>query len=217
MGHIEESGEGTGSRSCRKGSQKALWIGHQVYQATTFYIKVIFASFVVILGGASLYNLVVGDQVPPVNYYAAFQTYRYARVTTNKNLLVNYDHEQCWDAIQPALLLLDEACPEASAWARDRHATGLLRWIDNDYIYASYHPASGHLSISRLFFGLNDGERAVTIAHEFRHSRQNFSKMITASVAMVLTVNNDLLDDIMEPDAYWFEQNVRIAIFGSNI
>jgi hypothetical protein len=169
------------------------------------------------LGTAELYNVTIGDKVPPVNYYAALSTHKKAKNFTNTKLVVDYDHEQCWDAIQPAISLLDEACPEAAVWARERYDLKLLRWVDNDFIYASYQPATGRLSISRGFFALSDGERAVTIAHEFRHSRQNFSKLIIATIGLILTGDDAMKDGIIEPDAYWFEQNVRIALFGAPV
>ena len=109
--------------------------------------------------------------------------------------------------------ILDKVCPESSAWARDRHAQGKLEWDASDMsLYAKYNYGTGVFTINHsLFFSNNNGRQASIVAHEFRHSRQNFTKFFRSVVACA--VLREPKYSIVEDDAELFEAQVLLAIF----
>lgn len=135
-----------------------------------------------------------------------------AQKSPHLHLLVEWDEEKCWEALQEPLQILDRVCPEASHWVRDRYENGHLIW-EKEYsgAYAKFHYIDRDLTVNRILFGENNGRIASILAHEFRHSRQNFSKFFRATVAC--SILREPRPCIVEDEAELFEAQVLLAIF----
>jgi hypothetical protein len=68
------------------------------------------------------------------------------------------------------------------------------------------------LYIDKGLFAESDGEIAVTLAHEYRHSRQNYTKMLKYAFSTFWKKDGD--DSIVENDARFYETKAYNAIFG---
>lgn len=183
------------------------------FNATVQYLQLTFAAILIILGFVNFYDIVVGDDFPPIeNMYNSNLS-----ITENidgPDLSKRFDPEQAWASLQSALQILDVVCPEASKWAREQHDTKKIVWdLDpDDGAYASFNPYTKSITINVEMLDLKNGERACTIAHEFRHSRQNISKFIKSACFFLITGTRN--PDIVENDAYLYESQVRSAIYG---
>jgi len=172
-------------------------------------------SFTLFLGLFSVYDIVVDDDVPEVldiGYYSREKTM--ARFNTTKVLYFQKElnSAECWERMQPTLQILEKTCPEAADWVRDRHVKGKIVWeTGKTEYYAKYDYVSKVLTWNQSSFASSDGIKATILAHEFRHSLQNFSKFFRSIVAAVIF--QDGKESIVEDDAYLFEHKVLVAIF----
>ena len=172
-------------------------------------------STLLLIGGLTVYDIIVGDDVPSVSNIGHMSRERVmAHYNTTQHLQgkKKLDPEECWVAMQPSLQILDKVCPEASDWVRDRHQKGKIVWeAGNNGYYAKYDYVDKVLTFNSVTFSDIDGLKATVLAHEFRHSRQNFTKFFKVVVACV--IYREPHPDIIEDDAYLFEHKVLIAIF----
>lgn len=134
-----------------------------------------------------------------------------------KNSMPNFDMsvmdpDECWKALQSPLQILDKVVPEAAAWVRDRQEHGLIEYskVDNG-CYATYHVGDRRMVLYPCFFLRKDGEKACTLAHEYRHSRQGWPKLLKRAVAYLILGRK--VEWIVENDAYYYEYKVREAIW----
>ena len=119
---------------------------------------------------------------------------------------------ECWESIQMSLQILDQVCPESSNWVRSQYVKGKLDWTTEcNGTLATFNYQSRVLTINSSMFRLNDGVKASILAHEFRHSRQNFTKFFTSVAACVF--HGKVQPHIVEDDARLYEKEVLIAIF----
>ena len=171
-------------------------------------------------GVAALYGLYAPDEVPPV---VPMQTQRVSHLQAiYKNSTADlYDdfqnatEDQCWEDLQPTLKLLKPVCPEAEAWVRQQHKDGTLYYTPKGTgYYAAYHPVTQSLLLNESMFKASDGLKATVLAHEFRHSRQNFSKFLIAG--MWLLLSGDLPTDLYELEAEAYQRQVWYALLGIN-
>jgi len=126
--------------------------------------------------------------------------------------LLGMTNTQRWGELQKALPYLDRVCPEIADWTRKKWESGQLVFeTANKGRYAYYMPALGMLGINLYAFELSDAELACTLAHEFRHSRQNVFPGIQVAVAALFGINRK---DLVEREAYEFEDVIRRAIRG---
>lgn len=190
-----------------------LWFIYHVFIATLRYTTVTVIATLVILGSLSVYDFTVGENVPEIISLTIFdRELHMARVNTTHYLATDFKEEECWDAIQPSLQILDKVCPEVSEWVRDRHANGKLVWeCEYSGTYAKYDYIDKTLTFNKLSFFKNDGIKASILAHEFRHSRQSFTKFYRSVVACMIC--QEPKPDVVENDAYLFEKRIIIAIF----
>lgn len=123
------------------------------------------------------------------------------------------DPEECWQSIQPTLIILHKVCPQASEWFKDRYEKDKITWEskESSKYLAKYNYTTKHVLMNRAFLQENDGTKASLIAHEYRHSLQSFAKPYKAIVAMMLT--REYSPGIIENDAYLFEKQVYLSIF----
>lgn len=156
--------------------------------------------------------MIMGDRVPPVIPLWNGRD----RVLAHKNSAFNvrggkWDDEACWEDLQAPIAILKKVCPDAAKWVEEEHETNRIVWeLRYSGNYASHHPITGIMTINRITFDETDGEKAVILAHEFRHSRQNLAKSVHEAMALILRGKQT---DRIETDAYLFEYQVRRAIF----
>jgi hypothetical protein len=172
--------------------------------------------FLLVLGACDVYDIIFPENVPSVSFIGKHS--EESRLVSQNSSKVNLtwgqplDPEQCWADCQKPLRILKKVCPEAEAWVRERHASGKIVWAEkHDGMYGRYDFISGRLTLTSAFFDQNDGQKAVTMAHEFRHSRQNFTKPFRALIAIM--IRREPQEWIVENDACHFEKEVYIAIF----
>ena len=77
---------------------------------------------------------------------------------------------------------------------------------------AQYDQLQGGLTIYRLLFAENDGTVATVLCHEYRHSRQNWAKVLRHALSFVVAKEGD--PSIVENDAELYEHEAHVAIFG---
>jgi hypothetical protein len=166
-----------------------------------------------ILGVCQFYDFICPERPPPVNYLGKCQERCLARYNSTKSVDVNtLTDKELWIFLQTPLMILDRACPQASKWVRDRYEKGKIVFTTCDCdTYARYDYISETLYIDPSFWSRQDGEKAVTLAHEYRHSIQNFTQRVRAFVYYIIF--QDVREEIIENDAYDFERQVYIAIY----
>lgn len=166
------------------------------------------------LGFMDVYDFVRPDNVPDV-YFIGYNEHRHnAKYINGGWYAFSDDPEENWKKLQPSLAILRKVCPEAAKWVEDRHDKGKIVWEKGTIqTYARYDRIDEKLILCDCFLCKRDGEKAVTLAHEFRHSRQGWTKTVRRALAMVLTGTDH--DYFVENDAYDFERQVYIAIYGN--
>jgi hypothetical protein len=124
-----------------------------------------------------------------------------------------------WKGLSPAMAILDRVNPTVAEWVRDKHENGLVVFDEECRIYsdpvpalAKYDAFRGRLVMSRELFGESDGTIAVTLCHEYRHSRQNFGKVCQYVLSYLLVRGGD--SSVIENDAMIYEQEACNAVFG---
>jgi hypothetical protein len=162
------------------------------------------------LGFCELHDGFWPEQVPEI-----MNVGRELRKKADRRVQWNFkDEEQSWNNLQPAIAILQKACPEIAGWVNDRHSKGKIVWVRNSPLYyARYDFFQKTLYLHDALMGRSDGEKAVTLAHEFRHSRQKTTKLIKRVILEVMTFGNQ--EEVVERDAYDFERQVYLAIFAN--
>lgn len=177
-----------------------------------YYTWVAFSGMIFVLGLINLYDILIGDEVPEIRFVIKPND-AILRSHSDVNLCRNFDKDRAWIALQPALKLLRIVCPEASDWAEYQKKSNKIIWItQSDGTNARYDQIQDRLMINSDMFALSNAEIACTIAHEFRHSRQNMSKSWKSACSLLLTGNRNV--NIIEDDAYFFEARIRQVING---
>lgn len=178
---------------------------------TARYLVVTILAIILFFGFLSVYDLIVGDKVPkliklshihPATTMAGYNT------TKNKNVEGKHD---LWLELQPTLKILDHVCPEAANWFRVKYATGKVVLNKESKNYASYNCVTDKVKINKLLLNEVDGVKASIIAHEFRHSRQNWSKYVKSFLSQLIF--NKYEPRILETDAYLFEKEIKEILF----
>ena len=99
------------------------------------------------------------------------------------------------EGLKQTLEIVKELNPDIYKWFYQTYNDDNLTITNsnNDYI-ASYCYLTKELCINKNFFSYNDGKKASTIIHEYKHSRQSFMKYIRCGLS-----NNKW---VVERDAY---------------
>ena len=183
-----------------------------ILKSVGYYTWVAFSGMIFVLGLINLYDILIGDEVPEIRFVIKPND-AILRSHSDVNLCRNFDKDRAWIALQPALKLLRIVCPEASDWAEYQKKSNKIIWItQSDGTNARYDQIQDRLMINSDMFALSNAEIACTIAHEFRHSRQNMSKSWKSACSLLLTGNRNV--NIIEDDAYFFEARIRQVING---
>lgn len=176
-------------------------------------VYTVVAVYCFIVGACMTLAVIYPDEVPPVKSVSVrMRLVAYENHTGMIHAAV--DEEIIWEQLQPSLLILKEACPEAEQWVRAQHANQKLSytWGQTGY-YAAYHPLGNYLIINESTFKLNNGDKAVVLAHEFRHSRQIITKHIMSIALVLLTEATPEHFLIVEHEAERFQDEVSGVIF----
>jgi hypothetical protein len=124
-----------------------------------------------------------------------------------------------WQGLSSSLKILDEVNPEIAKWVRQRQDAGAVVFSDADLIsndqcaaLAKYDSLSGKLTIQRGLFAQRDGNIAAIFAHEYRHSRQSYPKIVRYALSFMFAKGGD--SSIVENDAEIYERQAKNAIYG---
>ena len=168
------------------------------------------------------YDLIVGDgEIPEPNYVAPSDPIVLQGCINTTPVHWTDDPEKNWEALQPTLEILKPVCPHVEEWVRERHASGHLKWCINcpqkntESYMATYNWGTGDLTIYKLCFNYSDSEKACTLAHEWRHSRQNFAVFCRESLSTVFLLKPD--ETLVEDDADLYENKVRLAYYNQDV
>ena len=128
--------------------------------------------------------------------------------------------EARWNGLSPALAILDRVNPVVAKWVREKHDAGLIAFGDHERkadgsedALAEYDVLRDRVVVNRHLFSENDGTIAVTLCHEYRHSRQNLGKFCQYVLSFLLVRGGNL--SIIENDAVLYEREAHDAIFGN--
>lgn len=164
-----------------------------------------------VLGAMNLYEVACPEKVPQVANIGKCEEQRLAREYPDTYVLSD-DPEENWRRLQPALKVLRKVCPEAAAWVRRCHDEGRLYWDTRlDEVCATYAIWEGRLSIRSGAMCHNYGDIAAMLGHEFRHSRQHYTKF--ARIVVCNAVVRTFPEWIMEDEAYDFQRQISEAVF----
>lgn len=170
-----------------------------------------------VCGLLSLWGLHGDGSIPGMSPLSGVDPYRFSSVLCVADETAA---EVRWDGLSPALALLDRVNPAVSKWVRQEHDRGLLIFgeghrtkQDPGIALAKYDVLRGRLVVNPLLFSENDGTIAVTLCHEYRHSRQNLGKSCQYVLSFLFVRGGDL--SIIENDAVIYEQEAHNAIFGN--
>lgn len=156
---------------------------------------------VLITGLGTIYNTGVGDGKLP-----EFRSLQQAAPALTKTVMGNStaslsptaSQEEYWRALQPTLTLLRAISPEIADWvntlhAKDRVVCGNpagsnLYNVDSDMaLVGGYRIINGKLYLAQDFWRQADGDKVATLAHEYRHYRENIPTVISGMVAQLLS------------------------------
>lgn len=175
------------------------------------------------LGACFTYEAIVPETVPPFDKLHHEHTDLDPYLCSNGPLIIDgYSHEERYAGLSNAIAILDETNPTVANWVRRMNEEGRLVFFEkkdfNDpcvnahSAMAKFNFLDRKLYLHKGIFAESDGTIAVTLAHEFRHSRQSYTKMVRYALSSFFTENGDA--SIMENDAMLYEMEAFTAIFG---
>lgn len=192
-------------------------------KALKFTTRTIFV-LVVILGAATAYDSSVGDGELPsfahLGYASANNLPRpkfahdpdlkliYYRRPYNETHVKNH----LWEEIHDSVRILYRISPRIGTWVRQQYQNDKIVFSDGNGSFCTYDYFTGVLTLRRGFFTQNEGKKAVMLAHEYRHSRQNYGKLLRYIASHLFTSGGQ--ESIVENDAYLYEQDAVLALFG---
>lgn len=163
-----------------------------------------------ILGFCEFWDILFPESTPKISYIGRSEEAVYARLNSSKVMPDSPD--DCWQACQKPLLILKKVCPEAANWVVERFSSDKITWRkEGNGCNANYDYISKKLIINRDFFEQRDGDKAVTLAHEYFHSLQNNTKLVRSVIACL--IKSKPQEKIVENEAYLFQYEVWMAIF----
>lgn len=170
--------------------------------------------FLACLGVLTVSDAVQPPNLPSVRPLPAADSWR-AHGGGNHTLseLLTMNDRQRWDTMQPALSLLHIVCPTVEDWSRQHFYSGRLVFVTEPARYMAYYvPGLDMVAVNVATLQESDAEIAITLAHEFRHSRQNALPVAQAKIAGWFGL--DRWHELVEEDAYEFEYRIARAIRG---
>lgn len=166
------------------------------------------------IGACQLYDDLVGDGRLPVFGSLevtdpALQLSVYHNSTRHAfaNFEERTDH---WDLLEPTVDLVRGIAPEIAEWLEEMQRSGRIRYDADSDVLAGFDFLSRKLTISRKLFCEVDGSKAACLIHEYRHHRQNFSKVVRYTLSFV--AYRDGVRSIVENDAHIYEAMAYSAL-----
>lgn len=219
LGEAEEIGEvvfGQVKSKCAVWCKKIIALIGEFFFVTTGYCTFCVLAILLSLGIFSFYDIVVGDDVPPVaglmGRFSSDRELAYLRAAYFD--FNEFRDSEGWLALQNSLVLLDSVAPHVSTWVREQYQKGLIIWKPGETrLLASYDNNAGRLSISKYLFSENNGTVASILAHEYRHSRQSDVKFFRNYLTFFIL--GKYKEDLIEDDAVLYEYQVYFAIFAN--
>ncbi len=166
-----------------------------------------------VCGLLSLWGLHDDGPMPEMSALSGLDPYR---ISSARCVAEGTAADARWNGLSPAVAILDRVNPAVATWVREKHRSGLVVFRDKydpAVALAEYDRFGGRVVIYRELFCENDGTIAVTLCHEYRHSRQNLGKWCQYVLSFLLVPGGNL--SIMENDALLYEQQAHNAIFGN--
>lgn len=175
-------------------------------------IKILLILTGILLSGILICDVYIGDSSLPEFTIPKMTTVNFADQNLSGDLTgyKNHNHEDYWKGMQGALKILDEINPTISNWVRERNNSKKLNFVFSNGMFAKYDYLKGQLTITSLFFAANEGRKASYLAHEYRHSRQNYGKL--ARHILSFAYGGSGYQEIIENDAYLYEHEAYSAI-----
>lgn len=127
------------------------------------------------------------------------------------------DPDECWIALQPTIDILQKVNPTIAEWIIQCHEENNLIFEQpgvSQNRLAMYDVIARKVHIYPALFAGSDGDKAAVIAHEYRHSRQNFWKFYRYLFVYHLGGMTDFNSDyLIETEANYYEKLAGQAIF----
>lgn len=196
-------------------------------------------TLLIILGSGTLYEHAVGDGVMPrLNELGSVQELKTLALANSTAHFITVsdanapgaepdaepDAEQGWQALARSRELLSALSPEMGLWLHQLRRNYHIEYAQGGALgaiysqtaetatLAAYDKLSGKLMIHPGFWGLNDGEKAAVLAHEYRHSRQNWPKKISVQLAQLVAGGQLRYQSQLEAEAFDYERQARSAL-----
>ncbi|WP_303673353.1 hypothetical protein [Vampirovibrio chlorellavorus] len=176
----------------------------------------------ILLGLCTLYDQGVGDgTLPGLNDLSGIREIRSAARQNSSRSLKGPAH---WQSLSGGRSLLLALSPSLADWlyqlhhqrkivyAAPAHWQSAYGQSSETPLLAAYEPWSGKLYIGADFWTLSDGEKAAILAHEYRHARQNWPKVISHRLAQWLMHGQLQYHTPLEREAFDYERQARAAL-----
>ena len=174
-----------------------------------------------ILGAIQLWAARGDGPVPTFATLSAATALNPHQVSSGECMLRSKSATERWEGLAPALTILRNTNPDVADWVERTHEEGRLIFADGakdaldrvSYL-AKFDLFQRELRISPGMYAEPDGSVAAILAHEYRHSRQGFPKILCYALSFAFLKDGD--PSIVENDAVIYEQEARRAIFGES-
>lgn len=156
--------------------------------------------------------MIFPEKIPTVFFIGKRTEKNWAKKNLNETLNANLcSNKELAAMIEPSLDLLDSVCPDVSKWFRSEYKNGNVIFDQSTGPeMAKFDFLTEKLYLSKGFFDLIEGEKAKTLAHEYRHSLQNKTKFMRQVIFNMLTSASHPY--LVEDEAELFESKIHIAL-----
>lgn len=190
--------------------------GYLITRLAIKYVKVIF----IVLGCFYVAESISERNIPIIESYTLLYD---PKIVSHKKLSTSTSAEDCWNALEIPLEILNDINPQARDWVIDRYKNKKIKFKSRDekdekspiasYL-CKYDWINGDLIISNGIWVEDDGTIAVLLCHEYRHSIQSWFKRFRYVISFVFYKNGN--EAIIENDAYLYEREAFCSIFKIN-
>ena len=172
-----------------------------------------------ILGAIQLWAARGDGPIPSFTMLSATPELAPHRVSSGDCMFKGKSDTERWEGLAPALAILRHTNAEVAEWVEGMRAEDRLVFTSGAKIarermnyLAKFDLFERELRISPGLYAEPDGSVAAILAHEYRHSRQGFPKILSYALSHIFLEGGD--PSIVENDAVIYEQEARRAIFG---
>lgn len=201
-----------------EGVGKIYFLPWYILKHTVISVICVFVFF----GACLFYEAAVPEIVPEfkiLHYSSGIDPY----YRSNGYLIKDgYSHEERYRGLENALAILDATNPAVADWVRKQNEINKLVFYERKNQNTSCFNATNGMAKFNYFnrtlyihkgvFAESDGTIAVTLAHEYRHSRQSYTKPLRYSLSTFFTKGGNA--NLVEDEAVLYEMKGFSAIFG---